>query len=163
MGRIHFTMPKIFCFGNPRPDDRLEKLYVDQADSKERIKLRTEMATDWERDEKMGKTDYAKLTADLKKGLEKAREAAKGDDGGSANLDACFLQIPGAREKDVVKAIKEAGVYCSGRSSWSVFGTGYFLSLPCGGQGNSNTRAVVAMERSLVADGWDVLIYYKMD
>lgn len=50
MGRIHFTMPKIFCFGNPRPDDRLEKLYVDQTDSKEWIKLRTELLADWESD-----------------------------------------------------------------------------------------------------------------
>ena len=111
----------------------------------------------------MGQIDYAKLTADLKKGLEKAKEAAKGEDGGSANLDGCFLQVPRAREKDILQAIKDAGIYCGGRGTWSFFGVGYFLSLPCGGQGNSNTRAVEAMKNSLQADGWEAYVYYKMD
>lgn len=105
-------------------------------------------------------TDYKKLTEDLIKAKLAGEEAAKGEDGGTANLDTMTLKLPRANEKKVIEAVKKAGLYTSGRSEW--LGSRYFISGP-GGQGNSRNRAVEAMSKVMRDAGWDVLIYYQMD
>jgi hypothetical protein len=61
----------------------------------------------------------------LLKSLEKARiagiEAAKGDDGGSANMDSVFLRVPRAREEKVLETIQKAGLYCLHKSKMAWF------------------------------------------
>ncbi|MBU2701115.1 hypothetical protein Ga0466249_002226 [Sporomusaceae bacterium BoRhaA] len=108
------------------------------------------------------KIDYEKLLVDLKKAKVAAIEAAGlGDDGGTANLDSLVLRLPGAREKKVLEVIRTAGLYCREKGEW--LGPCYFISHGCGGQGNRNTRAVEAMDKSLEAAGWHTGIYYRMD
>lgn len=105
--------------------------------------------------------DYKKLTKDLIKAKEAAIEAAKGDDGGSANLDEVTIRIPKAREDKVIAAVNEAGLYTLGRKEW--IGPCYFISPPACGQGNSRYRAVQAMDKVLQEAGWSTLIYHRMD
>ena len=105
--------------------------------------------------------DYEKLTTDLIKAKNKAKEAAKGEDGGTANSDSVFIILPRAREVKVLDAICSAGLHCTGKTYW--IGNGYLISPPGGGQGNSRARAMEAMTESLKEDGYDVLGYYQMD
>lgn len=106
------------------------------------------------------KYDYAKLTEDLKRAKEAGEIAARGEDGGTANLDRVTIRLPGAIEKKVIEAVKAAGLYTSGKREW--VGTRYFISGP-GGQGNSRVRANEAMEKVLEDAGYSVLIYSQMD
>lgn len=106
-------------------------------------------------------TDYKKLTEDLIKAKEAAIEAAKGNDGGTANLDTMTLKLPGARESKVIEAVEAAGLYTSGRSEW--LGIRYFIPPPTGGQGNARNRAVEAMAKVMKEAGWNELTYYQMD
>jgi hypothetical protein len=105
--------------------------------------------------------DYKKLTADLTKARIAAEEAAKGEDGGSANLDCMTLSIPRANEKKVIEVVQAAGLYTSGRTNW--IGPRFFISPPRCGQGNSRVRATEAMLKIMREAGWDVLMYCKMD
>jgi len=105
--------------------------------------------------------DYKKLTEDLIKAKQAAIEAAEGDDGGSANLDAMTLRVPYTRESKVVEAIKEAGLFCRGRSEW--IGPYYFIQPPKCGQGDSRYRAVTAMAKAMEQAGYSVLVYHQMD
>ncbi len=105
-------------------------------------------------------TDYKKLTEDLIKARCFAEEAAKGDDGGTANLDTMTISLPRARESKVVEAAEKAGLNCS-KIEW--LGVRYFIYPPRCGQGNSRNRAVEAMTKVMRDSGWDVLIYYQMD
>lgn len=97
--------------------------------------------------------DYEKLCESLKKAREVGIEAAKGDDGGSANLDSVFLRVPRCREEKVLEVIQKAGLFCLYKSKW--MGTpGYLIDpIECG-QGNSRYRAVQAMVKSLKEDGF---------
>lgn len=104
--------------------------------------------------------DYKKLTEDLIKARIAAEEAAKGKDGGTANLDTMTIKLPRAIEKKVIKAVKAAGLYTRGKSEW--LGNRYFISGP-GGQGDSNYRAVQAMAKVMKEAGYDILIYCQMD
>ena len=104
--------------------------------------------------------DYKKLTDDLIKAKIAAEEAAKGDDGGTANLDTMTIELPRAREKKVLEAIQQAGLY-GYKGQW--LGTRYFISPPTCGQGNSRARAVQAMAKVMKQAGYDVLVYYHMD
>lgn len=106
-------------------------------------------------------TDYKKLTEDLIKAKQAAEEAAKGEDGGTANLDTMTIELPRARETKVIEAVKQAGLYTSGRVEW--FGTKYFIRPPRCGQGNSRNRAVEAMAKVMREAGYRVLTYYQMD
>lgn len=82
------------------------------------------------------KTIYEKLTADLLIANQAASEAIKNkSDGGTANLDAVFLTIKGARETLVLEAIKKAGLYCRGKRKW--IGQGYMLTPTGIGQGDT--------------------------
>lgn len=105
-------------------------------------------------------TNYKKLTEDLIKARIAGEEAAKGEDGGTANLDSLTISLPRAREKNVIEAVKKAGLYTRGRREW--IGPRYFISGP-GGQGNSNVRATEAMAKVMREAGWSVLIYHQMD
>ena len=107
------------------------------------------------------KIDYAKLTNDLIQAKNAAIDAAVGDDGGSANLDTMTISLPRAREKKVLDAIKDAGLYCQGKSEW--IGPRYFIQPPAGGQGNSRVRAVDAMAKVMKVAGYDVLVYHRTD
>jgi len=102
----------------------------------------------------------------LLKSLEKARiagiEAAKGDDGGSANMDSVFLRVPRAREEKVLETIQKAGLYCLHKSKW-LGSYGYLISPAGCGQGNSRYRAVQAMVKSLKEDGLEATPFYMMD
>lgn len=105
--------------------------------------------------------DYKKLEQDLIKAKEASIQAGTGDDGGSANMDSVFLILPRAREKKVLEAIKNAGLFCRERIHW--VGSGYLIP-PCGcGQGNSRNRAMEAMKQSLKDSGYEVLGFYKVD
>lgn len=104
--------------------------------------------------------NYKKLTTDLIKARLAAEEAAKGEDGGSANLDTLTIKLPRAREKKVIEAINAADL-CGDKQEW--LGPRYFIYPPVCGQGNSRYRAVMAMAKVMREAGWDTLIYYRMD
>lgn len=92
---------------------------------------------------------------------ELALDIVIGDDGGSANLDRLALSLPRLKEENVIKAIKEAGLYTRGKCKW--LGTRYFISAPYGSQGNDNTKQIEVMHKCLKDKGYDVLIYYQVD
>lgn len=104
--------------------------------------------------------DYEKLTEDLIKARLAAEEAAKGDDGGTANLDTMTIKISRANEQKVIEATKKAGL-SAWKDNW--LGLRYFIYPPVCGQGNSRYRAVQAMSKIMEEAGYDVLIYYQMD
>jgi hypothetical protein len=104
--------------------------------------------------------DYKKLTANLIKAKEAAEEAAKGEDGGSANLDTMTIKLPRANEKKVIEAVQAAGLHAS-KINW--IGLRYFIYPPACGQGNSRVRATEAMKKVMQEAGWDVLMYCKID
>lgn len=106
-------------------------------------------------------TDYKKLTEDLIKARCFAEKAAKGEDGGTANLDTMTIKLPRAKENKVIEAVKKAGLYTRGRREW--LGARFFISPPGGGQGNARNRAVEAMTKVMREAGWDVLTYCQMD
>lgn len=104
------------------------------------------------------------LTKDLRYANLCACEAARNsDDGGTCNLDSVFLTIPRLREKAVIEAISNAGLYCSGKRQWSFMGNGYFLNPTVSGQGNRRTKGVEVMKNKLSELGWDVSVFYQMD
>ncbi len=106
--------------------------------------------------------DYSKLLQSLKKARLAGIEAAEGDDGGSANLDSVFLQVPRCREEKVLSVIRGAGLFCLYKTKW--MGIPGYLIDPVGcGQGNSRYRAAEAMTKSLQEDGFQAMTYYQMD
>jgi len=104
--------------------------------------------------------DYKKLTQDLIKAKQAAIEAAKGDDGGSANLDTVTIELIRAREEKVEKAANEAGLHAS-KIKW--IGVRYFIYPPACGQGNARVRATEAMQKALKEAGYETLMYSQMD
>lgn len=105
------------------------------------------------------KIDYKKLTSDLIKAKAAATEAAKGEDGGSANLDTMTIKISGSIEKCVIEAVKAAGLHTMGKTEW--IGLRYFIQPPPCGQGNSRVRATKAMLKVMKEAGWEVLMFYQ--
>ena len=105
--------------------------------------------------------DYTKLTADLKVAAAASREAAKGEDGGTCNLDSVFLVLPRAKEEKVNAAMTAAGV--NGFKTRWLGSTGFLIAPPGTGQGNSRCRGMEAMKKVLVNAGYDVSGYYQMD
>lgn len=104
---------------------------------------------------------YKQLTEDLIEAKEKAiEEAAKVDDGGTANLDSAFLVLKSWREEKVLEAIKEAGLYCREKSKW--IGTGYFIA-PVGGDGYKRTKGRNAFIECMREKGYSVLGFDKVD
>lgn len=92
----------------------------------------------------------------------KAREAAEavadGDDGGSANLDCCFLESQRLRRTTVEKAAAKAGVTVSrlDNSWWH----GWFVHGVQRGQGAQRTRMAEAARSALAAAGYSASVYY---
>lgn len=105
-------------------------------------------------------TDYKKLTEDLIQARLAAEKAAKGEDGGTANLDTMTIELPRARESKVIEAVEKAGLNCS-KIEW--LGIRYFIYPPRCGQGNSRYKAVEAMTQFMRQAGWNVLTYCQMD
>ncbi len=106
------------------------------------------------------KYDYKKLTEDLVQAKAAGEVAARGEDGGTANLDRITIKLLGAREQKVIEAVEAAGLHTMGKTEW--IGPRYFISGP-GGQGNSRVRANEAMRKVLEEAGYNVLIFHKMD
>lgn len=108
------------------------------------------------------KYDFEKLEIDLREANRIAVEQTENlDDGGTANLDSCFLMLPGAKESDVLATIKKSGLYCRKKTRW--IGLGYFINPKSGGQGNKRSLATELMSGYLNAKGWECLTFYKMD
>jgi hypothetical protein len=105
--------------------------------------------------------DKKQFVQDLVEARKIGEEAAKGDDGGSANLDSVFLEVPRLKEETVICLIKSAGLSTWGRTSCFRM-TGYMI-YPPGGQGNSRARAAEAMTKHLRNKGYHALTYCKMD
>lgn len=105
---------------------------------------------------------YAKLAEDLKAAAEHGLEAAKGsDDGGTCNMDAAALSLPGWQRAKVEQAAKAAGVGCF---VWSLYGSkSYVFGIRTGYQGNARTTAAEAMASKLGDLGYSSLMYYQMD
>lgn len=105
---------------------------------------------------------YAKLAEDLKAAAAYGLEAAAGsDDGGTCNMDAVSLILPGWAKAKIEQAAKAAGVGCF---LWNLYGSkSYVFSLRCGYQGNARTKAAEAMETHLKDLGYSTLMYYQMD
>jgi hypothetical protein len=106
--------------------------------------------------------DYNKLLESLSKARKAGIEAAKGDDGGSANLDSVFLEVPYCREEKVLEIIQKAGLFCGHKIKW-IGSYGYLISPAGCGQGNSRYRAVQAMVESLKKDGFQAMPFYMTD
>lgn len=104
--------------------------------------------------------NYKKLTDDLISAGKAAIEAAKGEDGGTANLDTVTVELPRAREEKVIQAATDAGLYAS-KTNW--VGIRYFIYPPYCGQGNARVRSTTAMKRVLDEAGYNTLMYCKMD
>jgi hypothetical protein len=106
------------------------------------------------------KMNYKKLQETLIKAKMAAIKAAKGDDGGTANLDTVTISLPRAREEKVIRAAADVGIHVS-KSNW--LGVRYFIYPPACGQGNARVRATEAMEKMLKEAGYDTLMYCRMD
>ncbi|GLO66271.1 hypothetical protein [Oceanobacillus kimchii] len=108
------------------------------------------------------KFNAEQFTEDLVIANSAAQEAADlHDDGGSANLDRAFVRIPRIRETKILQAIKDAGLYCSGRTQW--LGSGYMIRPNVGGIGNKNTIAIKTFVEKLENAGYDVIAFHQMD
>jgi len=103
---------------------------------------------------------YGKLENDLREAYKTAKDAATGDDGGTANLDSTFLKLKGWREKKVLEAIENAGLYCRGKTDW--VGAGYMINTG-GGQGNDRVRVRNKFKSILKEKGYHVLGFDQMD
>jgi hypothetical protein len=104
--------------------------------------------------------DYKKLKDVFILARDAAIEAAKGKDGGSANLDTVTIELPRARVEKVIKAAADAGLNAS-KINW--FGPRFFIYPPKCGIGDSRYRAVKAMEQVFRSAGYMTLIYHQMD
>lgn len=112
----------------------------------------------------MAKYDLLKLIRDLKTASAAAVAAAREGvlDDGTCNFDSAVLELPGAREANVLVAFEQAGrrgVKLSGR-----FWKGCFsLDVPADGNAHRRTIQAEAMKESLKANGWHTRMYYQMD
>ena len=104
---------------------------------------------------------YVDLTVNLREAYQEALKAQTGNDGGTCNLDATFLILKGWREKEVLEAIKNAGLYCGGKMEW--IGMGYMLNVSNGNQGNDRTRIRDKFAEILKNKGYDVIHFDMMD
>lgn len=104
---------------------------------------------------------YIKLSEDLKKAAQAAREVGLGDDGGTCNKDCLELRLPRFSEKDTLRAIEAAGL--RGRKT-SQFGRAlYLISSPVPAQGNAETRQAEKMRDVMKEAGYDAGVWYQID
>lgn len=105
---------------------------------------------------------YAKLAEDLKAAAAQGVKVAKiTEDGGTCNMDAVSIDLPGWRRAKVEQAAKAADVGCF---VWNLWGSKRYV-FPIGGVGQANARtaAAEAMRDGLRAAGYNVGMYYQMD
>lgn len=104
---------------------------------------------------------YVKLSEDLTKAAQAAREVAVGEDGGTCNKDCLELRLPHFSEKETLRAIEAAGL--RGRKT-SQFGRAlYLVSSPVFSQGNAETRQAEKMRDVMKEAGYDAGVWYQMD
>lgn len=105
---------------------------------------------------------YADLADALKAAAASGTAAAMAsDDGGTCNMDAVCLSLPGWQRKKIEQAAKAAGVGCF---EWNLWGCKRFVfPIRVGAQGNARTAAAEAARDSLKAAGYDAGVYYQMD
>jgi hypothetical protein len=110
------------------------------------------------------KLDKKKLVEDLKAAKAAAELVAmRSDDGGTCNFDSAMLDVKGARERDVMEAIEEAGLHGYRHSGGWMWKGMYSLSAPVFGQGNCRTVQAEKMALELRERGWKTSVYYQMD
>ena len=109
------------------------------------------------------KIKVKKLIDDLKRANEKAKEAFKGDDGGTCNLDSVTIKLRRWTEKEIKEASTASGVRISDKLN-STYWNGYrFLSFETKGQANERTRMTEAAYKEMRILGYDVSMYYYAD
>ena len=109
------------------------------------------------------KTKVKILIDDLKKANNKAKEAFKGDDGGTCNLDSVIIKLRRWSEEEIKEASVASGVRISGKLN-SNYWNGYrFLSFETKGQANERTRMTEAAYKEMRLLGYDVCMYYHAD
>ena len=112
---------------------------------------------------KIMKTKVKILIDDLKKANNKAKEAFKGDDGGTCNLDSVIIKLRRWSEEEIKEASVASGVRISGKLN-SNYWNGYrFLSFETKGQANERTRMTEAAYKEMRLLGYDVCMYYHAD
>lgn len=100
---------------------------------------------------------YEILTEDLKEAKEKIINLMGGlDDGEGANLYSVFLTLRSWKEKDVLEAIRAAGLSCNGKSKW--IGPGYHILINIG-QGNNKRLARNEFIKILDEKGYKALAF----
>lgn len=105
---------------------------------------------------------YAKLADDLKAAAAQGVKVAQiTEDGGTCNMDAVSIELPGWRRAKVEQAAKAADVGCF---VWSLWGNKrYVFPITGVGQANARTAAAEAMRDNLRAAGYNVGMYYQID
>lgn len=100
---------------------------------------------------------YEILTADLKEAKEKVINLiGEFDDREGANLYSVFLTLRSWKEKDVLEAIRAAGLSCNGKSKW--IGQGYHISINIG-QGDNKRLARNEFMKVLDEKGYKALAF----
>ncbi len=104
---------------------------------------------------------YKKLVEDIAAAIAYGREHMGDDDGGTSNLDAPTISLPGWSQKKVEAAMKEAGTRCF---IWNLWGSkSYVFSIGGTGQGYTRTKAAEAARDYLKERGYNAGVYYQMD
>ena len=104
---------------------------------------------------------YRKLSEDLRKAADAAREVYPGGDGGTCNFDSLLLHLPRWNQYLIEAAARLAGI--------RVFDTRYFgvkhyiFSTPCGGQADARTRQAECMCKVMESLGYSAGVYYQVD
>lgn len=104
---------------------------------------------------------YVKLSEDLKKAAQAAREMDFADNGGTCNLDSLKLSLPRFCEKDTLRAIEAAEL--RGRKTSQFGRTVYLVSTPISAQGNARTQQAEKMRDVMKEAGYDAGVWYQMD
>lgn len=105
------------------------------------------------------KYDIARIQTAVHEAIEHGRGFATEDDGGTCNLDACIIMVPGILESDAAKIIG-ASLF----KNHSIFGRHLHLG-GTSGQGFRRTKMAEAQRDFLKANYPDLRIgmYYQMD
>lgn len=104
--------------------------------------------------------DYKKLKDVFILARDAAIEAAKGKDGGSANLDTVTIELPRAHEEKVIQAAESAGLNAA-KINW--FGPRFFIYPPKCGIGDSRVMATEAMRDVFKSAGYMTMMYHQLD
>lgn len=104
---------------------------------------------------------YQKLADDLKAALAYGLNHKGTDDGGTSNVDAPTISLPGWDTALVMAAAKLAGLRFF---EWELGSSkAYVFSVPGVGQGYTRTYAAEAISHYLKKQGYDAGMYYQMN